>query len=60
MNPSRSHRLIHVLNNCKGPVQYNTNGKKKLVLCFDLSFIKFLNKQTRNKKTAWSRDLYLT
>ena len=41
MDPSISHRLVHVINNCEGPRQYNTNRKKN-VLCFDLSFIKFL------------------
>ena len=49
MNPSRSHRLIHVINNAvRGPVQYNTRSNL-LFLCFDLSFIKFLI-NTREKQ----------
>ena len=31
MDPSRSHRLIHVINNCEGPGQYNTNNKCVIV-----------------------------
>ena len=27
MDPSRSRRLIHVINNCEGPGQYNTNSE---------------------------------
>ena len=30
MDPSRSHRLIHVINNCEGPRQYNTNSNISL------------------------------
>ena len=26
MDPSRSHRLVHVINNCERPGQYNTNS----------------------------------
>ena len=39
MEPSISHRLIHVINNCEG--QYNTNSNI-FFLFFDLSFIKLL------------------
>ena len=46
MEPSRSHRLIHVINNCEG--QYNTNSNT-LFLVFDLVFIKFLT-NTREKQ----------
>ena len=46
MDPSRSHRLIHVINNCDG--QYITNSKTTF-LCFDLSFIKLLIKLEKNK-----------
>ena len=42
MDPSRSHRLIHVINNCFLYVTF-------VVLCFDLSFIKFLI-NTREKQ----------
>ena len=48
MDPSRSHRLVHVINNCEGPGQYNTNSNT-FFLCFDLSFIKFLI-NTREKQ----------
>ena len=45
MYPSRSHRLIHVINNCERPTD-NTIVLIQIVtfffLCFDLSFIKFL------------------
>ena len=44
MYPSISH--IHVINNCEG--QYNTNSNF-FFLCFDLSFIKFLI-NTREKQ----------
>ena len=43
MDPSRSHRLVHVINNC-----YKTNSNI-IFLCFDLSFIKFLI-NTREKQ----------
>ena len=50
MDPSRSHRLVHVINNCEEPYKDNT---KQIVtfffLCFDLSFIKFLI-NTREKQ----------
>ena len=26
MDPSISHRLVHVINNCEGPGQYETNS----------------------------------
>ena len=46
MDPSRSHRLVHVINNCE-------DNTKQIVtfffLCFDLSFIKFLI-NTREKQ----------
>ena len=42
MDPSRSRRLVHVINNCEGPGQYNTNCNIFLFLCIDLSFIKLL------------------
>ena len=35
MDLSRSHILIHIINKCEGPGQYNTNCKKKC-LCFDI------------------------
>ena len=54
MDPSRSHRLIRVINNCEG--QYNINSNI-FVLCFDLSFIKFLI-NTREKKNCRSRYIY--
>ena len=47
MDPTRSHILIHVINNCEGP-QYNTNSKH-FFLCFDLLFIKFLINTRENK-----------
>ena len=34
MDPSISRRLIHVINNCEGPEQYNTDG--------DIFFLEFL------------------
>ena len=47
MDPSRSHRLIHDINNCEG--QYNTNSNN-FFLCFDLLFIKFLiNKREKQE-----------
>ena len=50
MDPSRSHRLMHVINNCEGPLtgQYNANSNI-LLLCFNLSFIKFMI-NTREKQ----------
>ena len=47
MDLLRSHRLIHVINNCEGPrtIQILTF----CFSCFDLSFIKFLI-NTREKK----------
>ena len=47
MDPSRSHRLVHVINNCEGPqtIQIVTF----FFLCFDLSFIKFVI-NTREKR----------
>ena len=51
MDPSRSRRLIRVINNCEGPrtIQYKyicivLSGVITIVtfLCFHLSFIKFL------------------
>ena len=48
MDPSRSHRLVHVINNCGAP-----DNTKQIVtfffLCFDLLFIKFLI-NTREKQ----------
>ena len=41
MDPSRSHRLINVINNCEEPGQYKTKSTI-VVLCFDSLFIKFL------------------
>ena len=43
MDPSRSHRLVYVINNFEGPrtMQYNTISNI-FFLCFDLPFIKFL------------------
>ena len=29
MDPLRSHRLIHIINNCEGTGQYNTNSNIK-------------------------------
>ena len=34
MDPSRSHRLIHVINNCEGPGKYNLNGRILLSCVF--------------------------
>ena len=46
MDPSRSHRLEYVINNCEGnKIQIVTF----CVLCFDLSFIKFMI-HTREKQ----------
>ena len=41
MDLSRSHRLVHVINNCEGPGKYKTNSKQN-VLYFYLLFIKLL------------------
>ena len=49
MNPSRSHRLVHVINNCEGP--HTKQIVTFFVLCFDLSFIKFLI-NTREKENC--------
>ena len=46
MEPSRSHIIVHVINNCEGPGQYNTNSN---IILLDLSFIKFLI-NTREKQ----------
>ena len=48
MEPSRSRILVHVINNCEGPRQYNTNSNI-CFLCFDLMFIKFLTNTRENK-----------
>ena len=48
MEPSRSPRLIHIINNCEGLGQYNTNSNI-FILCFDFDFIKFLI-NTREKQ----------
>ena len=44
MDPSRSHRLVHVINNCEDI--FAPDNTKQIVtfffLCFDLSYIKFL------------------
>ena len=32
MEPSRSHRLIHVINNWWGSGQYNTNSKTRCIV----------------------------
>ena len=45
MNPSRSHRLVHVINNCGGPNKPQDNRKHIVNVVFlfvDLMFIKFL------------------
>ena len=49
MDPSRSHRLIHVINNCERPPDNTIQIVTFVLLCFHLSFIKFLI-NTREKQ----------
>ena len=47
MDPSRSHSILHVINNCEGP--RTKQILSFLFMCFDLPFIKlFIN--TREKQ----------
>ena len=48
IDTSRSHRPVHVINNCEGPGQYNTNSKKNFS-CVLIYRIKFLI-NTREKQ----------
>ena len=48
MDPSRSHRLVHVINNCEGPGQYNTNSTISFPM-FDYMLIKL----STNKNYPW-------
>ena len=41
MDPSRSHRLVHVINNCERPRTIQLQIVTFFFLCFDLLFIKF-------------------
>ena len=45
MDPSRSHRIIHVINNREGPGQYKyicITIVTFVCVCFDIMLIKFL------------------
>ena len=53
MDPSRSHRLVHVINNCERPrtIQYNTIQIVTFCfLYFDLSLIKFFINTRENQE----------
>ena len=50
MDPSRSHRLVHVINNCERAPDNTIQIVTFFFLCFDLSFIKFFINTRENQE----------
>ena len=56
MDPSRSHRLIHIINNCEGRAPDNTNSKYYFLYLY-MFFFKVVDKNIREKQVLSGVDL---
>ena len=59
MDPSISHRLVHIINNCEVPPENTIQIVTFFFLCFDLSFIKLLINTREKQELLGVKLLYI-